>query len=170
MQGNINFLNFNNPSQGRMVFAQVVSEVVKFIKRSPNAQYRIMIGSDSHGQNIVDLVSVVAIHRVGNGGRYFWTRTQALRVHSLQHKIYTEVENSLALASQFTAAFRRSIREERVNFPETFAVEIHVDVGSSGETRDLVGAITGMVRSFGYPVYVKPQSVAASGFADRHSK
>ena len=101
MHPEINFIRFHNTSLGELVFTQVVGEVVKFMKEVPAARYRVMIGSDSNGAGLLDLVSVVAIHRVGNGGRYFWCRQVKKNIQTLRQKIYAEVEASLNLAALF---------------------------------------------------------------------
>lgn len=164
----LNFLKFQNPTQGELLFAQVVREVVSFMTAAPQAKYKVMIGSDSNGHETVDIVSVVAVHRVGRGGRYFWSRRSRGGIHTLRQKIYAEVESSLDLAVQFLPAFRQSLKvqEHRTELP--FDFEIHVDVGMQGETRDLVREVTGMVRGFGYEVFIKPESAAATSVADRH--
>lgn len=165
----IKFLKFHNPSQGELLFSQVLEEVIKFMSMEPRARYKVMIGSDSNGLRELDLVSVLAVHRVGNGGRYFWYRMEKSGIHTLRQKIYAEVEASLELATLFLPALRQEIktRVQREDLP--FDFEIHVDVGHKGETRDLVREVTGMVRGYGYEVLVKPESAAATTFADRHT-
>lgn len=142
--------------------------MVSFMRASPSSHYRVMIGSDSNGNGVLDLVSVLAIHRVGNGGRYFWTRQVRSGIHTLRQKIYAEVEASLELATLMLPAFRKELKllESQSELP--FDFEIHVDVGRVGETRDLVSEITGMVRGMGYEVFVKPEAAAATTVADRH--
>ncbi len=164
----LNFLKFHNPSLGELVFNRVIEEVVNFMKLEPQARYKVMIGSDSNGNGVLDVVSVVAVHRVGNGGRYFWCRSTKKGIHTLRQKIYAEVEASLELAVRFLPVFRQAlkIQERQVQLP--FDFQIHVDVGTVGETRDLVQEITGMVRGYGYEVFVKPESAAATSVADRH--
>lgn len=168
MSPELNFLNFQNPTQGQLLFSEIVSEVVKFMREAPTAHYRVMIGSDSNGHGLLDLVSVVAIHRVGNGGRYFWCRQTRKNVRTLRQKIYAEVEASLNLASLFLPAFKNVLAKESHKQEFPFDFEIHVDVGMIGETRDLVHEVTGIVRGYGYQVLVKPQSAAATSVADRH--
>lgn len=164
----LKFLKFFNPNLGEIVFAQVLREIINFMRLEPKARYRVMIGSDSNGMGSLDLVSVVAIHRVGNGGRYFWYRQSRGNIHSLRQKIYAEVQASLELASLFLPAFRKQLAraENMTEFP--FDFEIHVDVGTHGETRSLVHEVTGMVTGYGYEVLIKPESAAATNIADRH--
>jgi len=164
----IEFLNFHNTSLGELVFSEMVTKVVEFVKEKPESRYQVMIGSDSKGLSELDLVSVVAVHRVGEGGRYFWHRSSVAKVYNLRQKIYSEVDASLKLASVFLPSFRREllIKGDKEKLP--FDFQIHVDVGEKGETKALVHEITGMVTAYGYHVLIKPQSAAASTFADRH--
>ena len=164
----INFLQFNNPTQGELLFGQVLDEIVKFMRGDPRSRYRVMIGSDSNGASMIDLVSVVAIHRVGNGGRYFWHRQKKQGIVTLRQKIYAEVQASLELASIFLPAFRKHLKIEEHIAELPFDFEIHVDVGQKGETKDLIHEVTGMVTGYGYEVMIKPESAAATNFADRH--
>ena|SRR3989344_908005 len=166
----INFLKFNNPTQGELLFSQVLAEIVKFMGADANARYTLMIGSDSTGYDELDIVSVVAVHRVGNGGRYFWYRQGKSGIHTLRQKIYAEVQASLELAAIFLPAFRDSIKQAEGLSEMPFDFQIHVDVGTVGPTRDLVHEVTGMVTGYGYDVLVKPLSAAATSLADKHVK
>jgi hypothetical protein len=162
------FLKFHNPTRGVLIFAEMLKEIVNFMRENPEARYRVMIGSDSNGNGILDLVSVVAIHRVGNGGRYFWSRQKRDGIHNLRQKIYAEVEASLFLAEMFLPEFRKKLTATEAATELPFDFEIHVDVGENGATRDLIREVTGVVRGYGYEVYVKPEAAAAMSFADRH--
>lgn len=164
----LQFLKFHNPTQGELVFSGVLREIVNFMREDPRSRYRLMIGSDSNGNGNLEVVSVIAIHRVGNGGRYFWYRQSRKGISTLRQKIYAEVEASLELAVLFLPAFRKELALVQAKTEVVFDFEIHVDVGSKGETKDLVQEITGMVRGYGYEVFVKPESAAATTVADRH--
>lgn len=164
----INFLKFQNPTQGELLYAEVLDEIVRFMRVEPKARYRVMIGSDSNGMGVIDLVSAVAIHRVGNGGRYFWYRQKKEGIVTLRQKIYSEVQSSLELASIFLPSFRKLMKLEENIADLPFDFEIHVDVGQKGETKDLIHEVTGMVTGYGYEVMIKPESAAATSFADRH--
>ena len=47
-------------------------------------------------------------------------------------------------------------------------LEIHVDIGPQGKTRELITDIVGMIRANGFKVATKPSSWGASHVADRH--
>ena len=166
----LNFLKFNNPTKGELLFAEVLVEIVGFMRIEPRARYKVMIGSDSDGYNRLDLVSVIAVHRVGNGGRYFWYRQERRGIKTLRQKIYAEVQASLELASLFLPAFREHLKTAESQAEWPFDFQIHVDVGTKGETRDLIHEVTGMVTAYGYDVLVKPESAAATTLADKHVK
>ena len=166
----LNFLKFNNPTRGELLFGEVLQEIVAFMQQQPRARYRVMIGSDSNGFGLLDLVSVIAVHRVGNGGRYFWFRQNRENIKTLRQKIYAEVQASLELASIFLPAFRNELKTGMNQAEGPFDFQIHVDVGTKGETRALVHEVTGMVMAYGYEVMVKPDSAAATSLADKHVK
>ena len=55
------------------------------------------------------------------------------------------------------------------NLPDTgLNLEIHVDIGPNGPTRELIADIVGMIRANGFKVATKPSSWGASHVADRH--
>ena len=166
----INFLKFNNPTQGVMLFGEILKEIVRFMEADIKSKYTVMIGSDSTGRGTIDLVSVVAVHRVGNGGRYFWFRQPKKSIHTLRQKIYAEVTASLELASIFLPAFKNLIKDASIHQEVPFDFQIHVDVGRDGATKDLVHEVMGMVTGYGYEVFIKPSSAAATSLADKHVK
>ena len=47
--------------------------------------------------------------------------------------------------------------------------EIHVDIGEGGPTKDLIEAVTGMIRGYQFIPVIKPYSFGAFSFADRHT-
>lgn len=140
----------------------VVDEIVAFMGADPARRYNIIIGTDSENYEEADFVSAVIVHRVGNGGRYWWRRIRMPYFKALRTRIWKEVSFSLELAQAFLAAVTA-----RKNFPE-FQLEIHVDVGTKGETRAILQEVVGVVRGSGFLVRTKPESFGATKVADRH--
>ncbi len=126
--------------------------------------YRIIVGSDSHSTEDggYDFVSALVVHRVGEGGIYFYTRDLAKRKFSLKERMYQEAILSLQMAEHVADLFRE-------NGISKYNVEVHVDIGQNGETREVITEIVGMVRGSGYECKIKPDSFAASKVADRHT-
>ncbi|RYD04208.1 hypothetical protein N752_15295 [Desulforamulus aquiferis] len=70
---------------------------------------------------------------------------------------------SLELGARITDYLARTGMEE-------LNVEIHIDVGRQGETKDLIREVVGMVTGSGFQAKIKPDSFAASSVADRYTK
>lgn len=153
---------FNSSCGLKFNSGQVVEEIVRFIKEDEKRRYKIIVGSDSEGHNgsSVDFVTAVVVHRVGNGGRYFWRRTELGKFHTLRDRIIQEVMLSLEMA--------KNILSDLKNFGAIFDFEIHVDVGTNGETKFIMQEVLGMIRAYNFEARTKPESYAASKVADRH--
>ncbi|KFZ25979.1 MAG: hypothetical protein KQ78_01935 [Candidatus Izimaplasma bacterium HR2] len=51
-----------------------------------------------------------------------------------------------------------------------FLLVPHVDIGRNGETKKFIKEVYNMFRAMGVDVKIKPDSYAASGYADKYSK
>jgi len=47
-----------------------------------------------------------------------------------------------------------------------FDLEIHADVGTNGETKNIINEVVGVIRGSGFVVKTKPESFGASSVAD----
>jgi len=162
-------LDFNSPTDGILSMEKVVKEVVSFFKKDPNVRYTLIIGSDSqvnheNGVQHVDFVTAVVIHRNGKGGRYFWRKIKDQKIYSLREKIYTETYLSLELAQDLVP-----ILKDALAGLAPYDLEIHVDVGNVGPTREMIKEVVGMVTGNGYVAKIKPESYGASVVADKHT-
>lgn len=155
---------YNSPTYGQIDATALQKRVAAYMTEKKEASYRIIVGSDSQrarGWNY-DFVVAIAIHRVGAGGIYFWKRQLISRKMSLKERMYQEALLSLESAEAIFALFRE-------NGISKYNIEIHVDIGRAGETREMIAEIVGMVRGNGYDVKIKPDSFGASKVADRHT-
>jgi uncharacterized protein len=155
---------FNSSMGLKLSPPQVVEAILCFMTAEPKRAYKITIGTDSEATSDkrADFVTAIVVHRVGNGGRYFWRRIEdGKKFHTLRDRILQEVVISLEIAHAFletTKAFE---------MPK-FDFEIHVDIGENGATRAMISELTGMIRANNFAVKTKPDSYAASKVADRH--
>ncbi len=154
---------FNNSFGLKLNIKEVVQEIIHFMKEGKERQYKIIIGSDSEGNNssLVDFVTAVVIHRVGNGGRYFWRRIEFNKFHTLRDRIIQEVLLSLEVAKEVLTTLK-AFDAPRFDF------EIHVDIGENGETKSMIQEVVGMIRAYNFEARTKPESYAASKVADRY--
>lgn len=132
--------------------------------RDKKARYEVIVGSDSQKvrTDVYDFVSALIVHRVGFGGIYFWKRDVIKRKISLKERIYQEATMSLETSENFIHFFK-------VNGISKYNIQIHVDIGHNGETRDMITEVVGMIRGSGYDVKIKPDSYGASKVADRYT-
>ena len=84
-------------------------------------------------------------------------------VIDLRDKIYTEALLSIKMAEKVVPEFNRKLNGQNCQ------VEIHIDVGTVGETRDMIKEVVGMVNGNGYTAKTKPLSFGATNVADRHT-
>ncbi|MDE2025904.1 MAG: ribonuclease H-like YkuK family protein [Patescibacteria group bacterium] len=151
----------------------VIERIKKFLEEDPQATYSLVIGTDSHEKQgapegkpkTINLVTAIVVHRKGFGGRYFWKRKQQENIFTLRDKIYAETLESLEFARTFVPILKKKIHGKLPDYD----LEIHVDVGQHGETRDMIKEIVGMVTGHGYVAKTKPHSYAASYVADKHT-
>ena len=155
--------SFNSPTFGRLDFVEMVGRIAKYMEEVPDQKYRVVIGTDSqmHNRTEADFVSAVIVHRVGSGGIYFWTREKVAKPYALRERIYEEATRSMGLAEEFLGAFREKVLK--------YDLEIHVDVGRLGETRQMINEVVGMIRGSGFKVKIKPEAYGAATVADRYT-
>jgi predicted RNase H-related nuclease YkuK (DUF458 family) len=147
----------------RLTAPEVVREIVSFMKSEPARRYKVTIGTDSEvgSDKYADFVTAIVVHRIGNGGRYFWRRFELGKFHTLRDRMIREVLISLDVAKEVLAALQTS------SLPE-FYFEIHADIGPNGPTNAVIPEIVGMIRANNFEAKTKPESYAASNVADRH--
>lgn len=183
----------NSPSFGQLDWEKTLLKMVSFIETDLLGSYEIIIGTDSEAQNgEADFVSALIVHKKGRGGVYFWGRQKIANLVSLKQRIWQEALISLSVAEKLVGDFKEigffdpSVDQSRLKQEDgTFRLsnedkvlegnpkidlnlEIHVDIGPNGPTRELISDIVGMIRANGFKVATKPTSWGASHVADRH--
>ena len=155
---------FQSPTYGVLELPQVREKILAFLAREPERTYHLVVGTDSqpHNGSGVDFVTAIVVHRVGAGGIYFWKRAVNKKVYVLRQRMYEEATMSLEMAETVLALLHKDGITK-------YDVEIHVDIGAFGDTREMITEIVGMIRGSGYAVKIKPESYAASKVADRYT-
>jgi uncharacterized protein len=174
----------NSLTHGVINIEESIQVIKKFLEEKPDAEYSLVIGTDSHEKDTrlpaskrsdsrqdngisktINLVTAVLVHRRGFGGKYFWRRKNASNIHTLREKIYAETLESLNFALFFVPLLRKSLNG---NSP-FYNLEIHIDVGEHGDTRDMIKEVVGMVTGNGFVAKTKPYAYGASYVADKHT-
>lgn len=161
----------NSLTHGEIEINEAILLIKQFLEEKPLAEYSLVIGTDSHEKEnngdskTIKLVTAVLVHRKGYGGKYFWRRKSMPDIHSLREKIYAETLESLNFALFFVPLLRKELNG---NSP-FYNLEIHIDVGEHGDTRDMIKEVVGMVTGNGFVAKTKPYAYGASYVADKHT-
>ena len=160
----------NSLTHGEIKIKESIQIIKDFLEERPKSEYSLVIGTDSHEKTVgnsrsINLVTAVLVHRKGFGGKYFWRRKNMENIHSLREKIYAETLESLDFALSFVPLLRSSLNGDS----PIYNLEIHIDVGEHGDTRDMIKEVVGMVTGNGFVAKTKPHAYGASYVADKHT-
>lgn len=155
---------FQSPTYGSLELEGVRERILHFLSEEPESTYQLVVGTDSQPQTHagVDFVTTIVVHRKGHGGIYFWKRIVNKKRYVLRQRMYEEATLSLEMAETVLALLHKDGISK-------YDVQIHVDIGQFGETREMINEIVGMIRGSGYDVRIKPEAYAASKVADRYA-
>ena len=100
---------FNDTVGNRLPLEAVVREVVSFMAKDASHRYRLTIGTDSELLNDknADFVTAIVVHRIGNGGRYFYRRFELGKFHTLRDRIIREALISVDVAKDVLAELKK---------------------------------------------------------------
>lgn len=172
---------FISPSKGSVTLEEVIADVITYMGEDKRFKYRLIIGTDSQVSNPpyppyhttkgaqVDFVNALVVHRVGRGGRYFWRRVPR-QYHSplpLKARMFTEANFSIELAMEVLAQLQGNLAEAFTEYAPK--VEVHIDVGHNGPTKEVIKELMSLVRSNGFEARIKPDSYVASTVADKYA-
>ncbi len=156
-------MDFYDPKGNRIKIAHIAEEIIKKINCYPKANYKIIIGTDSQrkGKKLT-FITVIVLYRVGKGGTYYIRKNIVPTPVTLKEKIYKEAQLSIETAEKI----KQLINDNKLNG----FLEVHVDVGEHGDTKNLIREVIDFIEKKGYQTTIKPNSFAASKVADKHTK
>lgn len=159
---------FYSPSKGTLSVDKMIREIANFVDEDSSSFYSLIIGTDSQGKRLngdseVDFVTAIIVYRRGKGARYFWRKEIHKGKMVLRDKIYTETLMSMDVAQKIVPKIRKKVS------PAKYDLEIHIDVGPLGPTRDMIREVVGMVNGNGFTAKTKPESWGASSVADKYA-
>lgn len=170
-------LLFRTMNQTDLNFDNVFQKIIWFMKQDPTGKYRLMLGTDSqaHGNDTV-FATVIVIHRKGKGA---WACLRKIcypkRYDNLHEKISTETSLTEEVAYLFTEAHKMKMIDivlPHIYKGSSFTLEGHIDIGSEqqNKTKIYIQEMVSRMQSVGLEPKIKPDSVAAYGVANRHTK
>lgn len=147
---------------GEVDFKNMVELIKNYVSEKPEKEYKISIGTDSQNFDLTKVVIVVAVHRVGNGGIFFYDTKRVSKITNIRQKIFYETNISINIATKFVELFEDKYFK--------YDISIHVDAGDNGPSSKVIAEITSWINSCGFDCKTKPYSYAASSIANRYSK
>ncbi|MGI5921694.1 MAG: ribonuclease H-like YkuK family protein [Syntrophomonadaceae bacterium] len=157
-------MRFISPTKGEMSLTEVVKDIIRYVSEELERTYKLIVGSDSQPHDGgTCFVSAIIIHRMGKGARYYYTRQVEEKMTSMRQRIFYEASLSLNLADQLCQCLKDNGKED-------LKVEIHLDVGTHGATREIIKEVIGMVVGSGFDAKIKPDACGASSVADKYTK
>jgi len=151
-----------SPTYGKVSYERMIEIIKDFISKAPQSTYNISVGTDSQNFDYTKTVMVVAIHRIGYGGIFFYDIERVKKISNLSQRLFYETSISLDMAIKLSQTLER----EKINF----GISIHVDAGKNGKSSKIIPEIAGWIKACGFTCETKPNSYAASSIADRYSK
>ncbi|MCF6462954.1 ribonuclease H-like YkuK family protein [Clostridium sp. Cult1] len=151
-----------SPTYGKISYEKMISIIKEFIEKSPQSAYNISVGTDSQNFDYTKTVIVVAVHRIGSGGIFFYDIKTVKKITNISQKLFFETSTSLDIATKLS----ETLQCEGIDF----GINIHVDAGKKGQTSKLIPEIVGWIKACGFGCETKPNSYAASSIADKYTK
>ncbi|MGE5529167.1 MAG: ribonuclease H-like YkuK family protein [Patescibacteria group bacterium] len=152
-----------SPTKGKLSFDEVFADITRYVEDQPEDNYRLIVGTDSQIREDVCFVTAIIIHREGKGARFFYSRSRDRVRYSLKQRIFHEAARSLGVASQLAEKLAK-------NGLADLNIEIHLDVGEQGKTKELIREVVGMITGSGFGARIKPESYGATTVADKFTK
>ncbi len=154
---------FISPTKGKLSFDQVFDDLFEYINTDVKSNYKLIVGTDSQLREDVCFVTAIIILREGKGGRFYYFKERDEIKFGLRQRIFYETSKSLNIAAKLAEKFA-------VQGMPDLNIEIHLDVGEHGKTKDIIREVVGMVNGSGFDARIKPDSYGASKVADKYTK
>lgn len=163
-----------SPTYGKVNLVQIINIVKDYLNASPDSEFEITIGTDSQNFNRTKIVKVIALHKIGGGGIFFYDIIYLPLIKELRRKLTVETQLSIDLANLFLKELEAEFDKndwDYTNFKINF--QLHCDIGYDGKTSALIPEITSWVKAavpHEFEPVIKPESFAASSIANKYSK
>ncbi|KZE73462.1 hypothetical protein AV654_32130 [Paenibacillus elgii] len=172
-------LTFHNVTERRLSLDDVIERMLRFISQDPASPYQLMIGTDSQvHRGHTKFVTGIIIRRPGKGAWACYRQVVLPReLTSVKEKLTIETSLSQEIACYFEGDAVN--RMEELLLPYVYqgaSLEAFIDIDAGTEpvvnktslyVQEMVDRVEAMGR---YAARVKPDSYAASAYANRHTK
>ena len=161
-------MTLQNITNGTLTMREAIDRIVDYINQEPNKEYDIAIGTDSMTYSTTQFVLAITVHRLHNGGIFFYKITYLPLIKNLKKKLHEETNDSIQTTYELLDIIENN--EEYEEILCSIPISIHVDLGNAGESRFVKSEIVGWITGLGLDYSIKPDSFVASTIADKISK
>ena len=92
-------MTVQNITNGTLTMREAVDRIVEYINQEPDKEYDIAIGTDSMTYSTTQFVLAITVHRLHNGGIFFYKRLYHDKIANLRYKITQETSISVETAN-----------------------------------------------------------------------
>lgn len=170
--------SFQNITERNMSIEDVFRKVGKFMSQKPQAEYRLIIGTDCQAYaRATTFVTGIVIQRVGNGAWACYRKLSVPRTfRSVGQKLSFETLLSEQVAELVGQRYKTGLEDIVLPYVyqgASFRLYVDIDAGFDAEvnkTAPFVSEMVQRVEALGFTARVKPDAVIASGYANRYTK
>ncbi|WP_280768838.1 ribonuclease H-like YkuK family protein [Salipaludibacillus daqingensis] len=169
--------SFENSQEKNMAFEQVFERISKFMKRNPNGNFRLMLGTDSQVHpKYTRFITGIVIKQEGKGA---WACIRRYVVSRQMTNLHERISFETSLTEDIAALFTEERKNELITIVlpniyqgSSFTIEGHIDIGAGqrNKTRVYVREMISRIESIGIDPKIKPDSLVASSYANRYTK
>ncbi|GAA2707829.1 ribonuclease H-like YkuK family protein [Cytobacillus oceanisediminis] len=168
---------FQNLQERHLTFDQVFNRILLFMKRNPDGNFRLMIGTDSqvHCNRTVFITGIV----IQNERKGAWACIRKTIIPRKMLHLHERISYETSLTEEVVSLFtdERKDRMFDIVLPfiykgGSFSMEGHMDIGSGkrNKTREFVKEMVSRIESIGLEPKIKPEAFVASSYANRYTK
>ncbi|WP_257347219.1 ribonuclease H-like YkuK family protein [Pseudalkalibacillus decolorationis] len=168
---------FRNLTYAHLTFENVIEHIQTFMKNEPMGNYRLMIGTDSHVYpSETKFITGIVVQRMGRGA---WACFRKINYPEPIRNLHQKISIETALTEQVAYLFDESKKTALINIVlphvykgASFTMEGHLDIGKEkrNKTREFVAEMVARIEAHGIEAKIKPDSIAASSYANRYTK
>ncbi|MBU9722900.1 MULTISPECIES: ribonuclease H-like YkuK family protein [Bacillaceae] len=169
--------SFENSQEKNMTFEQVFQRILRFMKRDPKGNFRLMFGTDSQVHSTYTrFVTGVVIQQEGKGA---WACIRKVVIPRQMKNLHEKISLETSLTEEIASMFTEERKDQLIDIVlphiykgASFTIEGHIDIGAQNrnKTRLYVREMVARIESMGLEPKIKPESYVASAYANRFTK
>lgn len=168
---------YENSQEKNMTFEDVFTRIVQFMKRDPNGNFRLIVGTDSQVHDAYTrFITGIVVKQEGKGA---WACIRRNIVKRRMAQLHERISFETSLTEETASLFTEERKNDLIDIVlpyiyrgSSFTIEGHIDIGSGerNKTRIYVREMVSRIESMGIDPKIKPDSFVASSYANKYTK